>query len=251
MSQQNIRKSFVRDRRKSEGSIETPGPAAYNISRDLCFRSISFTRAVRSSCNHNTSPGPGYYNISSNIGNGPKVVISRSRNSIEPQSLPGPSDYSPNYSASAIGYSFPKRKYSDKYETTPGPGDYETQIRITGPRPTIGRAKRLLLDINNDLTKPITLKNKISPIGNYKIFEANNNKNIEGNKSGISNIYSTTNNKSIKANNKRGSNSITEEHPLGDKFTSKTFATKSPKYSKIKFKENSKPPRSISTKKRM
>ena len=152
--------SFVNNRRKSEGTIITPGPASYYISRDMCKRSISFTRATKTGDTKKLSPGPGSYNIPCEFGNGPRAVIPSGKASMEPAYGPGPSDYSPKYEVGSIKYSFPKKKYEDKKEITPGPGDYEVMIKSTAPKVSIGRARRLFIDVSNE-AKGISLKNKI------------------------------------------------------------------------------------------
>ena len=158
----NSSKSFTSKRRMSEGSLSTPGPASYNISRDLCARSISFARAKKCSSSMSMSPGPGSYNLPSMLGTGPRAVIPTGRNVSEPPIFPGPSDYSPSFVSRSIKYSFPKRQYSTKVNITPGPSDYEVCFRSSAPRATIGKAKRLLLDISNDQNFS-SLKNKILP----------------------------------------------------------------------------------------
>lgn len=159
-SVKNSRKRIT-DRRRSEGFISTPGPAAYYIRRDLCNTSISFTRASRSPCHHVSSPGPGSYNIFSEIGNGPKAVIARGRRNLESHFLaPGPTDYSPMFRGKSIGYSFTRnKKHKEANESTPGPGDYDIYVISNAPRATIGKAKRLLPEEGSDF-KPIALKGK-------------------------------------------------------------------------------------------
>ena len=146
-SVENSRKDVRALRRSSESALSTPGPAAYYIPRDLCNRSISFTRASKSPCNLRMSPGPGSYNITSELGSGPKAVIPRGRSSIGHELFPGPSDYSPIYSTKSIGYSFAKKKKEiAQPEVTPGPGDYEILNKSYAPRTVIGRARRILLE---------------------------------------------------------------------------------------------------------
>lgn len=134
------------NRRKSEGTIVTPGPGCYTVSRELSKRSVAFTRASRSSDKCRLSPGPGSYNIPSEFGKGPKARFPSGRNSSELTQLPGPSDYSPYYCFSSIKYSFPRHQSIKPNEITPGPGDYDIAIKSSVPKATIGKARRLLLD---------------------------------------------------------------------------------------------------------
>lgn len=145
----NCQDSRLTNRRKSEGALITPGPGCYYVPRDLCKRSVSFARASRSSDKCRLSPGPGSYNIPSDLGKGPRVVFQTGRTSSDLGCAPGPSDYSPYYAFSSIRYSFPKHSSQKGSIVTPGPCDYNVVLKSHVPRATIGRAKRLLLDIGN------------------------------------------------------------------------------------------------------
>jgi Sperm-tail PG-rich repeat len=145
-------------RRRSESSLLSPGPGAYNIKRDLCDRTVSFNKARKSPVESYVSPGPGSYIIPSCIGKGPKIIISKAKVPLQAVNLPGPSDYSPIYSGSTVKYSFPKKEYNDKCNSTPGPGSYDLKIQFNGPRPVIGRAKRLLLKSCNNSEPQSVLK---------------------------------------------------------------------------------------------
>jgi hypothetical protein len=76
-------------------------------------------------------------------------VFSSARTASEITYVPGPSDYSPYYGFSSIKYTFPKYNNQKGPQITPGPADYNTIIKAHAPKVTIGKAKRLLLDIGN------------------------------------------------------------------------------------------------------
>lgn len=160
----------LNNRRKSEATLLTPGPGCYYIPRDLCKRPVSFSRASRSSDKCRLSPGPGSYNIQSEFGRGPRAVFPTGRTSSDSSCVPGPSDYSPYYAFSSIGYSFPRNSSQKDSIVTPGPGDYNVVVKPHIPKATIGRAKRLLLDIcnsssvepHNDQSKSKNLSRKSS-----------------------------------------------------------------------------------------
>ncbi|CAG9322503.1 unnamed protein product [Blepharisma stoltei] len=137
----------------SSAIYNAPGPAAYNIPRDLAKRSSSFTRAKKHAAMPNGNPGPASYNTPAKIGEGPRAIIISRKSMRNQEMIPGPADYSPKYLKRNISYSMRSKSSGKNDENLPGPGAYSgNPVKPNSPRATIGRARRLSL--NSDTINP-------------------------------------------------------------------------------------------------
>ena len=129
-----------------------PGPGDYTPTKTILYNEPRWkigTQKRHTLDINNESPGPGSYSIPLNISLGPKYSMKSKLDLIEDKTkidFPGPGAYKPLYKSTSYFYSFGKKNKKDnkKFDTTPGPGNYNLrkEKEITSPSYLFGKEKR-------------------------------------------------------------------------------------------------------------
>jgi hypothetical protein len=107
---------------------EVPGPGNYSPKKKYNISNYVFPKEKRLKNKHNTNPGVGNYDLHiKNLKQGPFYKIgTSSRNKNYENCSPGPGKYEQIHNKyHNIGYSLGKNQYVKKYNSNPGPGQYD------------------------------------------------------------------------------------------------------------------------------
>ncbi|KAH0785052.1 hypothetical protein GPJ56_010998 [Histomonas meleagridis] len=156
-------------RYKERPKAVTPGPADYEINRNLENRPQSFHARTRS-FNNNDTPGPGKYDISAPFGKGVPSYSFRSRINIPKKQMDPPYNKVPDYFGKegrkqTIGVRFSKKATTD----TPGPSYVPPNFGEDGTKCAIRSRRTISRDTAETIGPGSGKYNTRPPTGGYKI----------------------------------------------------------------------------------
>jgi|688.fasta_scaffold1630151_1 hypothetical protein len=127
-----------RDTAPTTAEIANPGPASYNLAKDLTDgKMTSFPRAKRYRPSTYAGPGPGSYESRANLKKAPQAIVISRKAQSKVDIIPGPADYSPRKLEKNISYSMRSKSASRSAKDLPGPGSYDpANVKQAPPRAT-------------------------------------------------------------------------------------------------------------------